>query len=60
MEGKACFLRKAEQCRRLAAHIPNQNDSTARKLRALAEEYEAGAQSRARNEEAGPETDDAE
>jgi len=60
MEGKACFLRKSEQCRRLAAQISNQNDPTAQRLRALGEEYEARAQSRAGSEVADPETDDAE
>ena len=44
MEGRACFLRKAEQCRRLAAQM-NRNDPTAQKLRALGEEYEAMADS---------------
>ena len=60
MEGKACFLRKAEQCKRLAAQISNQDDPTARRLRALGEEYEARAQSRAGSEGAVPETDDTE
>jgi hypothetical protein len=44
MEGKGCFLRKAEQCRRLAAQIPNQNDPAVKNLIALAVEFEARAQ----------------
>jgi hypothetical protein len=44
MEVMAYLLRKAEQARRLAAQIPNQNDPAVMNLIALAAEFEARAQ----------------
>jgi hypothetical protein len=44
MEVMAYLLRKAEQCRRLAAQIPNQNDPAVKNLVAFAAELEARAQ----------------
>lgn len=44
MELMAYLLRKAERCRRLAEEFPNQNDQVVRNLLALADDYEARAQ----------------
>jgi hypothetical protein len=46
MEVVAYLLRKAEQCRRLAAEFPDQNDTAVKNLLALADDFEARAQRR--------------
>ncbi len=43
MEAAAYFLRKAAQCRRLAADITTRDDPAPRALLRLAEEFEAKA-----------------
>ena len=46
----AYLLRKAEQCRRLAAEFSNQNDPAAKNLIALAHDFEAKAQRHGRQQ----------
>jgi hypothetical protein len=46
MEVVAYLLRKAEQCRRLAAEFLNPNDPAVKNLLALAHDFEARAQRR--------------
>jgi hypothetical protein len=46
MEVMAHLLRKAEQCRRLAAQFCDRNDPVVKNLLALADEFEVRAQRR--------------
>jgi hypothetical protein len=46
MDVVAYLLRKAEQCRRLAAEFLDPNDPAVKNLRTLADEFEARAQRR--------------
>ena len=54
MEVMARLLRKAEQCRRLAAEFCDQNDPVVENLLALADEFEVRAQTRGMQQQEGP------
>ena len=60
MQVMAYLLRKAEQCRRLAAEFSNQNDPAAKNLIALAVDFEARAQRRVSQRRTTPESDGSE
>jgi hypothetical protein len=55
MQVMANLLRKAEQCRRLAAEFFDQNDPAAKNLIALAADFEARAQRRNNHRRSKPE-----
>jgi hypothetical protein len=60
MEVMAYLLRKAEQCRRLAAEFLNQDDPAVKNLIALAADFEARAQRHANQLRTTPDIDGAE
>ena len=55
MEVMAYLLRKAEQCRRLAAEFCDQNDPVVKNLLALADEFEVRARRRGIRQQEAPE-----
>jgi hypothetical protein len=60
MQVMAHLLRKAEQCRRLAAEFFDQNDPAAKKLMALAADFEARAHRRNNQRRSSPEIGESE